>query len=171
MTSNAVIAVLEDGQTLTFAHTDLTRFHGFSFPGGVAHAFKVMQRAFPALGKGELLERREIRISTPFRGIGGRDAFELVTRAWSDKRYNVDPSLERTGRGSLSRYYFEISYRDSQVALQIRDGLVDDEFVYLEHKSGRSKEEDERLAVLKDKMSQTLLTAACEDVYDIVSSH
>ncbi|WP_234715869.1 hypothetical protein [Sphingopyxis macrogoltabida] len=114
-------------------------------------------------------ERREIEIHTAFRGLGGRDAFELVTRATSGNRYHVDSGLERTERGSvLARYYFVFSYRGRSVALQIREGLVREEFVTLEHKANRTKDEDERLEVLKAEMSARLVDAPCEEIYDIV---
>ena len=43
------LTVLENGKPLRYGVRDLTLFHGFGFPGGVAHGFKVMQRAFPLL--------------------------------------------------------------------------------------------------------------------------
>ncbi|MBP7790568.1 MAG: hypothetical protein KA024_01950 [Zoogloea sp.] len=163
------LVVYEDGHLLKYGHSDLLRYHGTAFPGGVAHALKAMQRAFPLLDDGRPPERREIEIHTAFRGLGGRDAFELVTRATSGNRYHVDSGLERTERGSvLARYYFVFSYRGRSVALQIREGLVREEFVTLEHKANRTKDEDERLEVLKAEMSARLVDAPCEEIYDIV---
>ena len=74
------IIVLEKGQKLEFSFEDLLKYHGVGYPGGVAHAFQVMQRAFPQLDDGKLLERREIELVTAFPGPGGLDAFEMVTR-------------------------------------------------------------------------------------------
>ncbi len=164
------LAVLDSGQILEFSHDDLTRFHGTAFPGGVAHAFKAMQRALPLLDQGRPPERREIAIFTPFRGIGGRDAFELVTRAFTDGRYKVDPSLEREGRGTMSRHYFEFFYRGERVAVQVREGFVSEEFISLEHKSERTPVEEQRLNILKDEMARKLLLSACEEVYERVES-
>ncbi|MGO1164486.1 hypothetical protein ACTOV4_21690 [Brucella sp. C7-11G] len=164
------LVVLENGQPLKYQYSDLMLFHGGAFPGGVAHAFKAMQRAFPLLDEGRLLERREVVIHTPFKGLGGRDAFELVTRASSDGRYHVDAALEQTERGSiLARYYFAFSYRGRRVAVQILDGLVREEFVTLEHKADRTKVENERLEILKADMSTRLIGAPCEKVYDVVA--
>ena len=67
------ITVLEKGQKLEFSFEDLLKYHGVGYPGGVAHAFQVMQRAFPQLDDGKLLERREIELVTAFPGPGGRD--------------------------------------------------------------------------------------------------
>ena len=60
------IIVLEKGQKLEFSFEDLLKYHGVGYPGGVAHAFQVMQRAFPQLDDGKLLERREIELVTAF---------------------------------------------------------------------------------------------------------
>ena len=43
------IAVAERGRRLAFSIDDLMRYHGHSSPGGVAHAFKVLERALPLL--------------------------------------------------------------------------------------------------------------------------
>jgi hypothetical protein len=54
------------------------------------------------------VERREITLDTAFRGPGGRDAFEMVTRGVTEDRYVIDPMLERPHRGrTLERYVFE----------------------------------------------------------------
>ena len=50
------ITVLEKGQKLEFSFEDLLKYHGVGYPGGVAHAFQVMQRAFPQLDDGKLLD-------------------------------------------------------------------------------------------------------------------
>jgi hypothetical protein len=55
----------------------------------VADAFKAMQRALPILDPNGPVERRQITVHTAFRGPGGRDAFEMVTRAVTGDRYVV----------------------------------------------------------------------------------
>ena len=49
------IEVLEEGKLLSFRFDEMLNYHGPGFPGGVAHGFKVMQRAFPLLDDGNLL--------------------------------------------------------------------------------------------------------------------
>lgn len=164
----STIAVVDQGQPITLTYDDMMRYHGPAFPGGVAHAFKVMQRAFPLLAGGSPPERREITVETAFRGAGGRDAFELATRAVSEGRYVVDPVLERTGRGpTLERYVFRLGHRGSTVTLQIREGFVADEFIALSRKPGRSETEEQRLSVLKQEMADRLLAAPAAAVYDV----
>lgn len=163
----AVLEVVDGGQVLRFTYDDLMRYHGPVFPGGVAHAFKVLERGLPLLDPEGLVERREVSVRTPFSGPGARDAFELVTRAVTGERYVVDPSLARTERGTtLERYVFHLTYRGRTVTLVIRDGFVTDEFIGLARKEGRTPEEDARLTVLKAEMAARLLARPAVEVYD-----
>src|ERR1700694_2844313 len=75
------IVVREGPRELSFAFEDMLRYHGGGSPGGVAHAFKVLERALPLLATDGPVERREIAIETAFGGPGARDGLELVTRA------------------------------------------------------------------------------------------
>ncbi len=46
------VSVVEGGVPLVYTFGDLMRYHGPSAPGGVAHAFKVLERALPLLDEG-----------------------------------------------------------------------------------------------------------------------
>lgn len=160
--------VLEDGHHITYAFEDLMRYHGPGFPGGVAHAYKVMERALPLLGLDGPVERREVSIETSFGGPGARDAFEMVLRTRTEDRYVVDTALARPDRGTtLERYVFKLAYRGRSVTLTIREGFVTDEFIALARKEDRTAEEDAHLAVLKQEMADRLLAKAAVDVYDV----
>ncbi|MBW3556104.1 MAG: hypothetical protein KY454_04095, partial [Actinobacteria bacterium] len=164
----ASVQVVDQGQVISFTFDDMMRYHGPCFPGGVAHALKVMERAFPLLGDGGPPERREITVDTAFRGPGGRDAFELVTRAVTEGRYHVDAALERPERGTtLERYVFRLGYRGRAVTLQLREGLVVDEFVVLSRMATRTPAQEHRLSVLKQEMADRLLARAASEVYDV----
>ena len=67
-------------------------YHGPRSPGGVAMAFKVIQRAFDRAVPRRTAQRRSVVVRTAFRGPGARDGFEAVTRAVTDGRYTVDRS-------------------------------------------------------------------------------
>jgi hypothetical protein len=167
MTDDARIEVLERGHPIAFTFEDMMRYHGPGSPGGVAHAYKVMERAFPLLDPDAPPERREIRIETPFGGPGARDAFELVTRAVTGDRYVVDPSLARTSRGrTLERFVFKLAYRDREVTLLVREGFVPDEFIDLARTEDRTPEQEARLDVLKAEMAARLTSSPASDVYD-----
>ena len=165
------LAVRESGRELIYTIDMLTAYHGFGFPGGVAHAFKAMELALPLLDPEGPPERREILIATPFKGPGGRDAFEMVTRCVTEGRYLVDPDLMKPERGDILKgYVFNFTYRGRTVFTQIRDGHVREEFILLGRKPDRSPEEEERLAFLKQEMAERLLATKASDVYEIVGA-
>jgi hypothetical protein len=167
----ASVEVVEKGQVLGFSFADLLLYHGPGSPGGVAHAFKVMERAFPLLaGERGPLERREIMVATAFGGPGARDGFEMVTRAVTGDRYLIDMALARPERGrALERFVFQVEYRERSVTLAIRDGFVTDQFIGLARKQ-RSPEEDALLDRLKLEMAERVMSSPAADVYDAVPS-
>jgi hypothetical protein len=164
------IVVLEGGRPLSCSFEDILKYHGFGSPGGVAHAFKVMERAWPELSPGGAPpERREISVVTAFGGPGARDAFEFVTRAVTGERYVVDPALARPQRGrTLERFVFRLAYRERMVTLTLRDGYVTEEFIDLARMEDRSPEEETRLTVLKQEMADRVMAARADKVYDSV---
>lgn len=164
---STTLAVVDQGQSIEFSFDDMMRYHGPGSPGGVAHAFKILERAFALLEPDGPPERREITIETPFGGPGARDAFELVTRAVTEDRYVVDPKLARPERGrTLERFVFRLAYRDRAVTLLVRAGYVTDEFIELARKESRTAEDDNRLAVLKREMADRVMSTPAIDVYD-----
>ena len=149
------IEVLEEGKLLSFRFDEMLNYHGPGFPGGVAHGFKVMQRAFPLLDDGNLLERREISFVTAFPGPG-------------DGRYVVDKELPEAANELESpggRYYFRLSYRGRSVAVTLRPGYVREEFIQLARKKGRTEAEERVLAGMKRDMAARLMAAKAEDIY------
>ncbi|MDQ2894462.1 MAG: hypothetical protein M3Y09_02250 [Actinomycetota bacterium] len=161
------VDVLDEGRRLSFSYEDMLRYSGPSSPGGVAHAFKVMERAFPALAGNGPLERREITVSTAFGGPGARDGFELVTRAVTGDRYVLDPELARPERGpTLERFVFRVGCAEHSVTLVLREGFVTDEFIGLARKQ-RSLKEDARLDLLKREMAARVMANPAANVYEL----
>ena len=166
--STTGLTVRESGRELTYTIDTLTAYHGFGYPGGVAHAFKAMEVALPLLDPEGPPERREIHIATPFKGPGGRDAFEMVTRCVTDGRFTVDANLMKPERGDILKgYVFNFTYRNQTVFTQIRDGHVREEFILLGRKQDRTPDEDDRLAFLKTEMADRLLATPAADVYEV----
>jgi len=162
------IDVLDRGQLHAFSFDDMLKYHGPGSPGGVAQAFKILQRGLPLLDGDGPCERREIEVRTAFGGPGARDAFELVTRAVTGERYVVDQALARPERGrTMERFVFELTYRERTATLIVREGIVPDEFIELARKEGKSDEEKARLDQLKLEMVERVMGLAAEDVYDI----
>jgi hypothetical protein len=165
------IVVADRGQHIAFSFQDMLKYHGPGSPGGVAHAFKVLERALGALGRDGPPERRELTVHTAFSGPGARDGFELVTRAVTESRYVVDPALARPERGrALERFVFRVGHRDRAVTLIVREGYVTDEFIALARKEDRSAVEEQHLGRLKLEMADRVMSAPAEAVYDVADS-
>jgi hypothetical protein len=162
------IEVTELGRTISFSFDDMMRYHGPGSPGGVANAFKVLQRAFEVLSPDEPPQRRSIVVRTAFRGPGARDGVEAVTRAVTDDRFTVDRSLARPDRGRLLEdFVFEVGIDGRTVTLLLRDGYVTDEFIDLARAEHRSPSQEQRLDELKAILAQRIMAAAAADVYDV----
>jgi hypothetical protein len=166
------IIVAEAGRELRFTFDDLARFHGPGSPGGLAHGFQMLRRALPALDPAAPCERREIVVATAFGGPGARDAIEMVTRAVSDGRFTLDPSLARPERGpTYERFVFRLTYRGTAVTLAVRDGFVPGELIELARLHERSPEQDARLTAVKRETADLVLAVPAADVYDITIRH
>jgi hypothetical protein len=165
------IEVQERGRTIAYSFDDMLKYHGPGSPGGVATAFKVLQRAFALLSPDGPPPRREIAVRTSFGGPGARDGFEAVTRAVSGERFTLDPALARPERGRvLERFVFEVSLGEHRVTLLLRPGFVTEEFIDLARKDGRSEQEDAHLDVLKAELAARVMGAAATDVYELADA-
>jgi hypothetical protein len=164
---HAQLVVGEDGEPIAYSFDDLLRYHGRHSPGGVAHAFKVLERALPLLDAAPC-ERRELVVETAFGGPGARDGFEMVTRAVTDGRYHLRPDLARPELGrARERFVFRLGYRGRSVTLVVRDGIVSDEFIELARAERRSDEQEARLTELKRDMAARVAALPAADVYDV----
>ncbi|MGH3874413.1 MAG: hypothetical protein ACRDSR_23415 [Pseudonocardiaceae bacterium] len=164
----SIIEVAERGRPLAYTFEDLMRYHGPDSPGGVAHAFKVLERALPLLAPDGLVERREIVVQTAFAGPGARDGFEMVTRAVTGDRYVVDDVLARPDLGpTRERFVFRLGYRARSVTVALREGYVREEFLALARLADRTGEQESRLTVLKQELADRLLASPATEVYDV----
>jgi hypothetical protein len=163
----ARLNLVDAGTPASFTFEDMLRYHGRGSPGGVAHAFKVLERALPLLATDGPPERREIVVRTAFGGPGARDGFELVTRAVTEGRYTVDPALARPERGrTLERFVFHLAHRDRAVTLIAREGSVPDELIDLVRMENRTAAQDTRLDAVKLEMAAHVMASAATDIYD-----
>jgi hypothetical protein len=162
--------VIDGGEVLAFAFADLMRYHGPRSPGGVAIAFKALERALPLLQPGGTPQRREVAVATAFGGPGARDGFECVLRAVGEQRYTVDAALERPGLGTRARFVFRLTYGDRVVSVALRDGFVTAEFLALAGVDGRTPEQEARLTRLKRELADRVMSAPAADVYDVIDN-
>ena len=162
------IEVRERGQTIGYSFEDMMKYHGPGSPGGVAQAFKVMERGLPALSPEGPPQRREVSVRTSFGGPGARDGFEAVLRAVTGDRWTVDASLARPDLGrERERFVFELTYEDRSVTLVVREGIIDPEFIDLVRTENRTEEQGERLEVLKAELAERTMASSATDAYDL----
>ena len=162
------LTVLDGGTAITLTYEAMLDYAGPGSPGGVAHAFKVLERALPLLEPTGPPERRELQIMTAFAGPGARDGFELVTRAVTEGRYVVDQGLVRPELGrARERFVFRVRYRKRELTMSARDGYVPDELIELTRKPARSEPEEARLTQLKLEMARLVIAAPAADVYAV----
>lgn len=161
------LTVLENGQPITFSFSELLKYHGFGYPGGVAHAFKVMQRAFALLDDGKPPERHELTLDTRFPGPGARDAFEMVTRMVTTGRYVVHarPDDADPVKNWMGKYLFTWRYRGKTIEMSIKPGHVHEEFILLAGKVVRTEAEEARLVILKNEMADRLMKLPADEIY------
>ena len=165
------LEVFDHGDLVRISFDDVVRYAGRSSIGGVAHGFKVMERAFPLLNGGTAPDREDISIESAFGGGGARDAFEMVTRAVTGGRFSYDPGFAPDGPPSpMGQYVFRFSHRSgAAVHLTLRPGLVLEEFIDLAKRGAASPAEEERLAFLKQDMCDRLMSLPAAEVYDAVT--
>ncbi|MDQ1415857.1 MAG: hypothetical protein QOF81_1470 [Acidimicrobiaceae bacterium] len=162
------IEVLDQGTLLRFTFDDLLRYAGPGSPGGVAMAFAAMRAAFPLLDSDQPVQRREVLIETAFRGPGGRDGFEHVTRGLTDGRYLVTDALEHPERGmALEQFVFRFLYRTRECTLLVRAGVVTDDFVNMARKSDRTTDEERQFTAMKQGLADLLLAGQPEAFFEI----
>jgi len=165
----ATLEVLDQREPISISFDDLLKYHGRSSIGGVAHGFKVMERALPLLSERQPPERYDISITTAFPGPGARDAFEMVTRAVTGDRYLVDPLAgPDAAEAPEGRYFFRLAYLGKAVDLTLRPGLVRDDFIALVRKEQKNPDDEERLVWMKEEMADRLLSLPADEVYDAI---
>lgn len=164
------IVVMDSGREVSFSFAEMVNYHGGGSPGGVAHAFKVLERSLPLLEIARP-ERRAIVIETAFGGPGARDAFELVTRAVSEQRLILDPELTRPELGrARERFVFRLLYGEHSVTVTLRPGFVTNEFIELTRRHHRTAPEERRLDAMKAEMAARVMAAPASDVYEVDST-
>ncbi|HMJ36216.1 MAG TPA: hypothetical protein VK501_20110 [Baekduia sp.] len=165
------IDVIDRGRRIAFSFDDVLKYHGGGSPGGAAIGFKVIEGALPLLAPGGPCERREIVVATAFGGPGARDAFELVTRAVSEDRFRLDPTLARPDRGRvLERFVFRLGHGPRSVTLLLRHGFVTEEFIDLARAETRDDEQDRRLTTLKQELADRVMARPAGEVIEVAGT-
>jgi hypothetical protein len=169
MTTQTILTVSDHGERVAIAFDDILKYHGRHSIGGVAHGFKVMERAFDVLAPEQPLDRYEVTIETAFPGPGARDAFEFVVHAVTGGRYTLVPELDAPDavQAPTGRYCFRMGYQGETVELALKEGFVHEEFIALARAGARTEDDKARLKRLKQEMTDRLLARPANEVYDV----
>ncbi|MEX2620353.1 MAG: TetR/AcrR family transcriptional regulator [Egibacteraceae bacterium] len=168
MDPSEVLTVLDRGDPLEVSFHDARTYHGYRSIAGIAHGFKAMQRAWPLLAGGCSPERYELRIDSAFAGAGARDAFEIVTRAFTGGRYRLVPEIAPADAPEAPEgsFFFRFRYRDTTVDTTLRAGFVSDEFLKRVRRGTQTLAEEETLTGMKQEMAAQIMALPPEEVYD-----
>jgi len=158
-----MLALLDGGRPVAYSYADLLEHHRGNSPAGVAHAYKVLERALPLLSE-EPVERTELTVETAFGGPGARDAIECVTGTPPV----VDPALAQPERGrALERFVFRVGHGARTITVSAREGSVPDELIDLARLDPRTPDQEARLDAVKRETAALVMRTRAEDVYDV----
>ncbi|MDR1978093.1 MAG: hypothetical protein LBQ42_05100 [Synergistaceae bacterium] len=171
--SEAILLVQDEFGTYRIGYEDAVKFHGRRYIAGVAVGFQCLNLAFAELSEGKAVERAKVRFFSGMKGIGVRDAVEMVTRCVSGGRYVVDTSVvaedSAPGTPGEGRFYFEVFYGTRMVRLRLKHGLVPDEFSPLCLKDEAKEiapEELKRLQEIKENVAAYVIGHDPKEVFD-----
>lgn len=165
---DAGIAVLDEGRALRFCYAEMVRYNGGRSPGGVALAYKVLEAILPRLAGGAAVERRALAVRSAFPGPGVRDAFELVTRAVTGDRYDLDPSIALPDNGpTRAPFVFEVTFGDRTFRAALRAGFVTEEFLATLALDRRDDAQERHFTALKDELAERLMAVSGDAAFDV----
>jgi hypothetical protein len=165
------LKVRDGGDVQLIGFEDMVKYHGRLNIGGVALAFKVLEHAFGRLSPHEVPQRDQISIFTAFPGTGAIDGFEMVTRAVTQGRFELDENYDapKALPGVSGCFYFRITYRGRTLAVTPRAGLIPERFFELgrKRKAGKaSPEEIVEFQGMKEALADALLSLKAEDIFE-----
>ena len=179
---NRPLQVRDGNDILTIYYEDLLKYHGHTFIGGVALAFKIMLWGFPKLTD-EIPERGYFSFLSGI-GLGGGgviDATEMVMRVRSIGTLDLDLSKvqDKPGPrtpGGKGRYYFELGYKDKILCLAVKDGVVPQDFYYYSELPGKRKlaglelTEEELAGVrrVRHELADAIMNNEPDDLFEVI---
>ncbi len=165
------IVVRHDSGEIAISYEELVKYHDKNHWGGVALAWKIIQLAAEILNDGQALERSLVRIRTGLNPPGLVDGFEYLTRAVTRQRLVVDPTLNQGPKSPFGSFCFVIGYAEKRVALQLKEGLLPDDFATLGRKCQAgmgSEEEKTRWTGIKHSLGEVIMGKEPRELFDVV---
>ncbi len=168
---NDSITVLHDSGEIAISYEELVKYHDKNHWGGVALAWKIIQLAAEILNEGKALDRSLVRIRTGLNPPGLVDGFEYLTRAVTRQRLVVDPSLNQGPKSPFGSFNFVIGYGKKRLAIQLKEGLLPDDFATLGRKCQAgigSDDEKSRWVAIKHNLGDVIMDKEPRELFDIM---
>ncbi len=163
------ITVYDDSGEITISYTEVLKYHGQDFYGGVVLALKVLKLAFEKLLGDNIPHRNKIHVVVGFNPPGVIDTIEFVTRAQTRHRLIVEPDPPKGPDSVFGRYYFEVHYEKRWMRLTLKEGMLPDGFTLLARKSFAgiaTPEERARWTDHKKQIGKALMEMRPEEILD-----
>jgi formylmethanofuran dehydrogenase subunit E len=171
--SEVLLSVQDEFGTYRIGYEDAIKYHGRRYIAGVAVGFQCLSLAFAELSKDKAVDRSKVRFFSGMKGLGVKDAVEMVTRCVSRGRYVVDTEVvegdSAPGTPGEGRFYFEVSYGTRMVRLRLKHGLVPDEFAPLclkDEAKSIAPEELKRLQEIKENVAAYVIGHDPREIFD-----
>lgn len=162
------IHIRDAGVDLAISFEDCIKYHGRDSIGGLALGFKLLQWGLKQISPSEPIERSSIIFRTAFPGPGVRDAVELITRAYTNHRYEI---LENAPVGSpegvYGFLYFEIQVNDKCLGVHVKPGVVSSDFIETGRATKKAHVSEQTLyhwKELKENLAQAVMAVNIEEI-------
>ncbi len=176
------ICVKDHDDIITITYEDLLKYHGKQMLGGVALAFQIMSMTFPMLCD-DVPQRGHFRF---YSGIGQNgqgiiDAVEMVMRVKTHQKLELDTAYAEDKCGQVApnggRYYFEIGYKQKNIKLYLKEGIIPQEFITYsklaqqckEKQIAMQKEDQQTLLALRKELAKSIIEAKSEELFVIMA--
>lgn len=164
------LKVRDRSDVILIDFADMVKYHGRANIGGVALAFKVLEYAFARLSPHEVPQRDKVEIFTAFPGSGAVDGLEMVTRAVTQGRFQLDETQVVPGAlpAVTGQFSFRITYRGRSVAVTPREGLIPERFLTLgsRHKQGEATaDETVEFQGMKEALADALMGLEATEIF------
>mgnify|MGYP003378612594 CR=1 FL=1 len=145
------IRVKDHDDIITITYEDLLKYHGKQMLGGVALAFQII------------------------------DAVEMVMRVKTHQKLELDTAYAEDKCGQVApnggRYYFEIGYKQKNIKLYLKEGIIPQEFITYsklaqqckEKQIAMQKEDQQKLLALRKELAKSIIEAKSEELFVIMA--
>lgn len=166
------LQVQDDIGCFEILYDDLIRYHGKTFSGGLALAYKMVEAVVDLTTEDKVLHRDKFFIYSALEAPGIIDGLEYLTRCVTQKRFILDPTLDtKAPKAPKGHYAFKITHMDKSVLLTLKHGFLSDRFFSIASKclAGLCSEyEKTQWNDWKRAIEEIVMQSKYENIYDIV---